>query len=334
MTAPTVADNELCTLLDNVMSSAQNAGTTVDLDHSLWRTLHDLGLTTIMSEQDGSWADAVAALRAAAGHAAAVPLAEHDLLANWLRRRAELPGTDEISTVALCDADGRAARVPWASQADRVVVLQVAGDAVRISDHPVAALQIDPDRDIAGRPTDSVRLTRADAGGSDVSPDVLHEYRLRGALARSAQISGALTSAAAMTAQYARERTQFVRPIVSFQAVAHLIVDAVAESVLAATAVDAAAASADLIGIDAPATAAAVATAKSVTGRAASVVVRNAHQVHGAMGTTAEHPLAQRTKPVLAWREEFGSTVEWETQIAAALTGRTDSVWSWVTSAV
>ena len=51
----------------------------------------------------------------------------------------------------------------------------------------------------------------------------------------------------------------------------------------------------------------AVAVAKSCVGHAASVVVRGAHQVLGAIGTTLEHELHTLTKPILARRSEFGS---------------------------
>src|SRR5699024_11319540 len=55
-----------------------------------------------------------------------------------------------------------------------------------------------------------------------------------------------------------------------------------------------------------------VAVAKSVVGRAASVVVRNTHQALGAIGTTEEHSLHRFTNAALTWRSEFGSIRSWE----------------------
>ena len=55
-----------------------------------------------------------------------------------------------------------------------------------------------------------------------------------------------------------------------------------------------------------------VAAARSCAGHASSVVVRNAHQVHGAIGTTREHRLHEFTRAALAWRSEFGSVRYWD----------------------
>ncbi len=61
-----------------------------------------------------------------------------------------------------------------------------------------------------------------------------------------------------------------------------------------------------------------VAVARSVCGHAGSAVVRNAHQVHGAIGTTMEHVLHRVTMPILAWTNDFGSVAEWDALLEAA----------------
>ena len=61
-----------------------------------------------------------------------------------------------------------------------------------------------------------------------------------------------------------------------------------------------------------------MAVARSCAGHAASVVVRNAHQVHGAIGTTREHRLHEFTRAALAWRSEFGSVQYWDDQVTDA----------------
>jgi acyl-CoA dehydrogenase len=61
-----------------------------------------------------------------------------------------------------------------------------------------------------------------------------------------------------------------------------------------------------------------VAVARSCAGHATSVVVRNAHQVHGAIGTTREHRLHEFTRAALAWRCEFGSVQHWDDQVTEA----------------
>lgn len=126
----------------------------------------------------------------------------------------------------------------------------------------------------------------------------------------------------------------FGRPLAKFQSVQNLIVDAVAEATLARSAVDEALYDAlehDLAGPDSVFR---VAVAKSVVGRAASVVVRNTHQALGAIGTTEEHSLHRFTNAALTWRSEFGSIRSWEEAFgAAAAAGSVDDVWAFVVDA-
>ncbi len=75
-----------------------------------------------------------------------------------------------------------------------------------------------------------------------------------------------------------------------------------------------------------------IAVARSCAGHAASVVVRNAHQVHGAIGTTREHRLHEFTQPALAWRSEFGSVHYWDdTLTTAALEAGCENIWGLIT---
>ena len=77
----------------------------------------------------------------------------------------------------------------------------------------------------------------------------------------------------------------------------------------------------------------AVGVAKSCVGHGSSVVVRGAHQVLGAIGTTLEHELHTLTKPILARRQEWGSVREWDaTLTASAISAGRDRLWSLVTS--
>ena len=75
-----------------------------------------------------------------------------------------------------------------------------------------------------------------------------------------------------------------------------------------------------------------MAVARSCAGHAASVVVRNAHQVHGAIGTTREHALQRYTRLALAWRSEYGSVHYWDEQVtAAAVAAGGPSLWPLIT---
>ncbi len=77
----------------------------------------------------------------------------------------------------------------------------------------------------------------------------------------------------------------------------------------------------------------AVGVAKSCVGHGSSVVVRGAHQVLGAIGTTLEHELHTLTKPILARRSEYGSLHEWdETLTSLAVSAGHDRLWSLMTT--
>ena len=108
---------------------------------------------------------------------------------------------------------------------------------------------------------------------------------------------------------------QFGRPLAKFQAVQHLISDIAAEAALARSATEAALPAAVASDWSAPNLEFLVAVARSCAGHAASVVVRNAHQVLGAIGTTREHSLHLFTRAALAWRSEFGSVRYWDDQV-------------------
>jgi alkylation response protein AidB-like acyl-CoA dehydrogenase len=142
--------------------------------------------------------------------------------------------------------------------------------------------------------------------------------RLRGALMRAVQMTGAMDAAVDLTVRHATERMQFGRRLAAFQAVQQLAVDAAAEAALATAATDAALAEATATEFTGHALVLSVAIARSVCGHCASVVVRNAHQVHGAIGTTLEHALHRVTMPLLAWTNDFGSMTEWEALLAQA----------------
>ena len=51
----------------------------------------------------------------------------------------------------------------------------------------------------------------------------------------------------------------------------------------------------------------AVTAAKVTVGRVADAVTTIAHQLHGAIGVTAEHPLWLATMPAQSWATDYGS---------------------------
>jgi acyl-CoA dehydrogenase len=326
-------DAQLEQLLEQVFSRAAgpHAGSPdLHLDRALWAKLEESGLTRLTAAGSGAgWVEAAGLLRAAARHAAAVPVAENDVLAGWLVEQAGLPDDPSVvRTACIADASGAASGVPWAAEVDRIVVLWESADGWRVADVPIADAVVTRGRDLAGRPTDGVQVDLSQCEQAGISAEKAREYGLRGALARAVQSTGAMDRMLAMSVQYATERVQFGRPLARFQAIQHLVADVASEAALANAAVDAAvvemaAADGDLDRLEL-----AVAIARSVVGHAASVVVRNAHQVHGAIGTTLEHRLHELSKPVLAWRSEFGSVREWDARLTAMAARAGAELWS------
>jgi acyl-CoA dehydrogenase len=145
------------------------------------------------------------------------------------------------------------------------------------------------------------------------------------ALARSAQMSGAIDAAHALTVRYAQERAQFGRKLASFQAIAQQLAQAAGEAAMARMAVEVAARSLGGIGVTPPTLAGEsdegnqnsrpsafhCATAKVISGEAATQCAAICHQVHGAIGYTEEYALHHFTTRLWAWRREAGSEAFW-----------------------
>lgn len=321
--------------------SARDPQDGVGLDRALWSRLEELGLARLTgAEADGgsgaTWQESAALLTQLALAAAAVPVGEHDLLAGWLLRGCGGSADARLRTVAVLAAgpaeesggSGQRARtaraVPWARHAHSVVCLWQEPAGWRIADVPTERLRITPGLNLAGEPRDEVTADLAaldDLALTEILPEAtLRELDLRAALLRAIQLTAALESCLSLTLDHVGTRIQFGRAISRFQAVQHTLAQVAAETALARAATDAAVSVAtrrDAGTTDLDELAFAVAVARSGAGHAASLVVRRAHQMHGAIGTTLEHPLHRATLAALAWRSEYGSTQHWDAQVAA-----------------
>ena len=311
----------------------------VDLDRELWGRLESLDLTRLTASPErggsgGSWVDAAALLGLAAAAAAPVPIAEHDLLGGWLLEAAGLPDDGRLRTVCRPDPSGVALNVTWARDVDVLVALWEDRDEWRVSAIEVDHVAIDEERNLAGEPSDTVEFDLADLeAGVLVADEIGEQFHYRGALARCAQVVGAMERIVEVVLTHTNHRVQFGRPIARFQAVQHLVSDIAAETALARAATDAAVARAAASDWADPGMLFAVGVAKSCVGHAASVVVRNAHQVLGAIGTTLEHELHTLTTPILVRRSEYGSLHDWdETLTALASSAGHDRLWRLITT--
>ena len=272
----------------------------------------------------GTAVEACAVLRAAGAYAVPLPLAESGLLAGWIAARTgELPTgvvtvapPRRIPPIEQVDADtallrGRLVRVPWARNADHVLVLVDAGRAVAVV--PRELLTIQPGANLAGEPRDTIEFADAPVPihrlTAAADPDELYRW---GALSRAALIAGALQRTAELTVRYTSERCQFGRPVARFQAVQQHLVTLAEVSALTTMAVEVAAAA-----VAGGRGAHESAAAKIVAGQSAVAAARAAHQAHGAMGVTREYPLHQLTRRLNAWSREYGSERHW-----AAVLGR------------
>lgn len=306
-------------------------------DPALWERLRELGLVRLTgSEESGGsgagWLEAAELVRAAAQNGVQIPLAEHDLLACWLLEAAGLPVDDARRTV--CVLGGVVAHgVPWASAADKIVVVWSADGAHHVADVDAVALDITAGTNLAGEPRDTVTAAPGALSGTAVTQTVIDQFFLRGALVRGLQVCAVLDQIVTLSVEHATERTQFGRPLAKFQAVQNLVADIAAEAALARAATEAALTEAVRTDWSGTNLEFLVSVARSCAGHATSVVVRNAHQVHGAIGTTREHRLHEFTQPALAWRAEFGSVHYWDDRLtSAAIAAGRDGLWPLITA--
>ena len=221
---------------------------------------------------------------------------------------------------------GEVAFVMDAHVATTLIVPARAGDAVRLFAAPVATpgITITPQRTVdMTRRLCTVRLdatvpASAALGAVGDTGATLRAVIRHAAVGLAVEAIGVAQRALDLSVAYANERTQFGRPIGSFQAVKHKCVDMMvgietARSLVyyAAWAVTENAADVDV----------AVAMAKSYASDVAITVTSEAIQVHGGIGFTWEHDLHLYHRRALAIGASFGSAVAHRETVARSLLG-------------
>ncbi|MFI5506524.1 acyl-CoA dehydrogenase family protein [Mycobacterium sp. NPDC051804] len=283
-------------------------------DEQLWSMLEETGLSRLTSTEDAGPAEAATLLTGLARNAAAVPIAETDLLAMFLAGRVDQPVPDSGPlTAVLADADlhsgtvkGTARDVPWADSAPVVVAARTA-DGVYVD--LVTAEPTATSHNLAGEPRGTFEFEFEARGKLDDA--IADEFTRRGAWARCVQVIGALDAARDLTVAHTSERVQFGRPLSKFQAVQHSLAEMAGEIERVRAATDLAVTAAVDFGFDSAATDYAVTVAKVAAGRAVESVTRIAHQLHGAIGVTVEHRLWLFTMRARSWIDEFGTTMHY-----------------------
>jgi alkylation response protein AidB-like acyl-CoA dehydrogenase len=248
-----------------------------------------------------------------------------------------IAGGEAIVTLAVTEASGRYAPedislkaekrgdvfvlnggksfVPDAGAAGHVVCAARTGDAADaitlfMVDINKTGLGLRPLKAISGEKLYTVDFDNVAVGREDVLGDIdkgwphVHSVIERAAVARCAEMVGICRQVLKISLDYARERVAFGHPIGAFQAIQHRCADMLVDTD-GARFITFQAAWRLSRGLPA---AGEVAAAKAWTGQACRRVCRSAHQVHGAIGFTADHILHFYTRKASAGESSFGDS--------------------------
>ncbi len=320
----------------------------------LWEALEQAGLTLawVSEEHGGAGAgtlDGFEILRVAGQYGAPVALAE-TLLAGRFLDAAGIKCPSGPLTVAplrlgdqfACARDGTisgtARAVPHIGDARAVVVIaeREAEPDTETDEGQVVALMAPGTLTITERATD-MGGERADIAIDHVFPVEIAEApagwhadtaMLIGAAVRAVQMTGALETVLELSVRYSGERVAFGRPIAKFQAVQHNLARLAGE-VAAALAASGSAAETlhSATGFDREVLLE-IAAAKIRVGEAVTEGGAIAHQVHGAIGWTAEHILQRYTRRMWGWRDDFGAESHWAAMLGDMVAAAgADALW-------
>lgn len=219
----------------------------------------------------------------------------------------------------LADGDGGDGARCRLIDADLVDHVAVVGAGPTLAVCPVGELSLQPVEtfDLVRR---SFSFDRGgEGGGRSVEASAVGDAVERATVAIAAESVGVARWLLDASVAYARERVQFGRPIGSFQAVQHRLVDMALAYEQAAAAVAYAAMCIDADDDDRHR---AVHVAKAEAGTAARRCAKDGMQVHGGIGYTWEHDLHLRLRRAYANDALFGTTEDHLTHVAAELFDR------------
>jgi hypothetical protein len=266
-----------------------------------WQRLCATGMVDV----DLSAVDAVLALEETGRFALPDPLVESALVAPPLLGRAGL-------RVAVQMHD-RGRHCIDADQADLLLLQH--GDALHAVEPAQVCMTAQPSLD-AGRRRFSLEWTPRSQTQVGDDPASIAAACDRGAFGAAAQLLGLAARMIDMAAEHARTREQFGRPIGSFQAVKHLLADALLALEFARPAVYRAAWSLDH---DAAERARDVSMAKAYASEAARSAGRAALQIHGAIGYTWAHDLHIWMKRAESLAADWGDAAWHRSRVARRL---------------
>jgi alkylation response protein AidB-like acyl-CoA dehydrogenase len=235
--------------------------------------------------------------------------------------RALVPGPLVASSLAVGVVDGE---VAGSVERDGPVVESLASLDVLVVRDDEGLWAVDPsavEGEAVARPLDPLtpitRVASLPPGERVGGPDEVARWRLEGAALTAALQLGSAEATLDAAVAYAKERTQFDRPIGTFQAVKHILADMLVRLEVARAAVWAAGATIDQPEVGDPARAASA--AKVLADEAALANGKAAIQVHGGMGFTWEVDAHLHLKRAWVLATQFGSTEHHSEALAASL---------------
>lgn len=304
-------------------------------DAALWKRLAEMGVLSMMLPTadgglGGDFVDSVLLVEELGRAGVPGPVLETMTVGALALRGTQWAAGIADGSVAVTAALMGERYVPHASSC--VVLLIADGDAVRAIENPelsqsaiegidggrrLSALAGTGDGDGAGSEAEAGDGSGTGTRGVVLAADRDHLVDA-GALAASAYLLGLSSRMLAIAGDYARDRRQFGQPIGSFQAVKHLMADALLKVEFARPAVYRAAWShangVETVGRD-------VSMAKALASDAAQKAARSALQVHGAIGYTWECDLQLFMKKAWALIPAWGSASYHRRRVADAVLG-------------
>lgn len=297
---------------------------------AVWDQIVELGLVGVGIPEDrggqgGALDDLVVVTAELARHGVGTPFVEAATAAWVLGDSSPAFDTLTLAPSGPFTAEGTFI-APWGMDAARLVVVTDASvgwvDLAGVGRSPVV--------DIAGWQGARVTLERAAMTAVDVDRD---DVLARLGVLRAASLLGAGHGAFDLTRAYVREREQFGAPLLKLPAVAANLARMSTELTQAEAALDRAVA---VLSDDdsVPATRRDAAAVARVTASAmATVVARQSHQLHGAMGVAAEYPLHHLTRALWAGRDADESELALAVGLGSrALAVDEDELWDSITA--
>jgi acyl-CoA dehydrogenase len=303
-----------------------------------WQALVEQGLPLALVENDQGFgiplSEGLALIRLLGRRATPLPIAE-TMAANMLLARAGLsvsqgvvalvPDSTEIKVERVGGAwhvQGVVDRIAWGRNADALLIASRGSIALATSGFRL----IEQGQNVAAMPRDRIEIDAVLEFAELPGPSLLEAA----ALVRSLAMAGALEAVLSLTLSHITQRVQFGQILSTFQVVQHSLARLGSEVCAASVAADLAA---DAFAVGGPHTEAAVAAARSRISDATATVTSIAHQMHGAMGFTAEHRLHWFTTALWSWRDEFGTASWWTRRLGeTALVNSKQGYWPFITS--